>query len=392
VIAPDAQSLKDRWQRLIEESSPKERSKLFENKTGDRHIAKAAKALDGQHGALKSIEALLEERTHPSSKARAEQALSTLAPIRYGYRSFDRQYILPDSRVIDRHRPELWAAHGKSQVYLTGLMAHSPTAGPAATVTALLPDKHHYKGSFGGSVFALWKDAAGTDPNISAAVLAELTKTYGGPVDPVDVFAYVAALLAHPAYVTAFREDLIQPGLRVPLTADSALFDETAALGREVIWLHSFGERLAIGKPVGPPRLPPGRRPVVLDGHGIPDTSAGFPDSIDYEAATQQLKVGTGRFGPVPPAVWGYQVSGKQVLRQWFSYRRKNRERPQIGDRRPPSPLGDIKPDHWLPEYTEELLNVLNILGLLVDLEPRQADVLGRIVDGPLVTPDKLAA
>jgi hypothetical protein len=33
---------------------------------------------------------------------------------------------------------------------------------------------------------------------------------------------------------------------------------------------------------------------------------------------------------------------------------------------------------------------VLNVLGLLVDLEPRQADLLKRIVDSPLVTPDKL--
>lgn len=83
-------------------------------------------------------------------------------------------------------------------------------------------------------------------------------------------------------------------------------------------------------------------------------------------------------------------MSGKQVLRQWFSYRGKDRGRSLIGDRREPSPLGDIKPDHWLPEYTEELLNVLNVLGLLVDLEPRQADLLKRVVDGPLVTPDKL--
>jgi hypothetical protein len=74
------------------------------------------------------------------------------------------------------------------------------------------------------------------------------------------------------------------------------------------------------------------------------------------------------------------------VLLQWFSYRKKNRERPIIGDRRPPSPLGDIKPDHWLPEYTSELLNVLNVLGFLVELEPKQADLLERICDGPLIS------
>lgn len=279
---------------------------------------------------------------------------------------------------------------GQEQVFLTALKATSPKNGPAVTLTANLPDQDHYKGSFGGRVFPLWRDATATQANVADAVLAALAKVYGGPPDPVDVFAYVAGLLAHPAYTVTFKADLVRPGLRVPLTADKTLFDEAAALGREVIWLHSFGERIRYGKPAGPPRLPPGRRPEVLAGRGIRSTPEGFPETIDYDAAQQQLKVGTGRIGPVPPAVWAYQVSGKQVLRQWFSYRKKNRDRPQIGDRRAPSPLGDIQPDHWLPEYTEELLNVLNVLGLLVDLEPRQADLLKRVVDGPLVTPDKL--
>jgi hypothetical protein len=311
-------------------------------------------------------------------------------PVRYGFWSFDRQWIVPDSRVINQPNPGLWERHGPHQIYLTALLRTSPTNGPAISFTSLLPDINHYRGFGGGRVHALWRDAIGKTPNITDPVLTSLAKLYGGVLDPVEVFAYVAALLANPNYTATFKTDLVRPGLRVPLTADKTLFSEASALGREVIWLHTFGERLAEGKAAGPPRLPPGRRPAVLEGYGIPATFEGFPDSIDYDAATQQLKLGAGRIAPVPPAVWAYQVSGKQVLRQWFSYRKKNRERPQIGDRRPPSPLGDIQPDHWLPEYTEELLNVLNVLGLLVDLEPLQADLLKRVVDGPLVTPDKL--
>ena len=79
--------------------------------------------------------------------------------------------------------------------------------------------------------------------------------------------------------------------------------------------------------------------------------------------------------------VWHCEVSGKRVLRQWFSSRKKNRERPIIGDRRPPSKLGDIQPDHWLAEYTTELLNVVHVLGLLVDLEPAQATLLDAICE-----------
>jgi hypothetical protein len=53
-----------------------------------------------------------------------------------------------------------------------------------------------------------------------------------------------------------------------------------------------------------------------------------------------------------------------------------------IGDRRPPSKLGDIQPDHWLAEYTTELLNVLHVLGLLVEIEPDQAKLMEAICEG----------
>jgi hypothetical protein len=63
-----------------------------------------------------------------------------------------------------------------------------------------------------------------------------------------------------------------------------------------------------------------------------------------------------------------------------------------MGDRRPPSPLGDIQPKGWLAEYTTELLNVLNVLGLLVKLEPKQADLLKRVCAGPTISADDLKA
>jgi hypothetical protein len=387
VIAPDAETLARRWEKLLSESDPTRKELLFHptqrknKKTGEYEVS-------GRH-----IRKIVNESLG-SQSTRAVQIINESEPQKdfalYGFRSFDRQFLIADARVISDPRPKIWNAHSKSQVYLTGLMAHSPTAGPAVTITALVPDKHHYKGSFSGSVFALWKDAAATEANIAPAVLVELAKAFGAPVDPVDVFAYVAALLASPAYTAKFKADLIRPGLRVPLTADAGLFAEAAALGREVIWLHSFGERFAEGKPAGPPRLPDNRKPDYPKAGAISTKPEDFPDTIDYDAALQRLKIGTGYIDRVPPAVWAYEVSGKQVLRQWFSYRKKNRERPQIGDKRKPSPLGDIQPDHWLPEYTSELINVLNILGMLVELEPKQADLLERICDGPLIPAGKV--
>ncbi|MFO7855002.1 MAG: type ISP restriction/modification enzyme [Paracoccaceae bacterium] len=183
-------------------------------------------------------------------------------------------------------------------------------------------------------------------------------------------------------------------GLRVPLTADPRLFAEAAALGREVVWLHTYGERFAdpaAGRRHGPPRLPPGKGPTIPREGAIPDTPEAMPDGdLRHDAATSRLFVGSGpRVGfvaNVPKAVFDYEVSGKNVLRQWFSYRRKDRSRPVIGDKRPPSPLDKVQPDHWLPEYTEDLLNLLHVLGRLVRLEPAQNDLLGRVLAGPLIS------
>jgi hypothetical protein len=107
---------------------------------------------------------------------------------------------------------------------------------------------------------------------------------------------------------------------------------------------------------------------------------------------TRRLRIGAGHVDNVPPRVWAYEVSGKQVLTQWFSYRGSDRSRPLIGDRRRPSPLGDIQSDSWQAEYTTELLNVLNVLGRLIALEAKQAKLLQRICDGPTISRDELNA
>lgn len=379
-VSPDTGTLQQRWAALSGEKDDVIKEKLFHPQlrkglVSARHIRKFVKEQLGTYP-VRAVPIIDDDQP-------------IVTPVRYGFRSFDRQWIPADSRLLNDPRPKIWASYGSKQIFLTGLMASSPTSGPAISATSLIPDQDHYKGSFGGRVFALWKDATATESTISPIVLAELARTYGAPVDPVDVFAYVAALLAHPAYIERFRGDLIRPGLRVPLTADATLFAETATIGREVIWLHSFGERFAEGHPAGPPRAA-ADLPIYSKEGRIPSTPEGFPDIIDYDPGERRLKIGTGFIDNVPPAVWAYEMSGKSVLRQWFSYRKKDRERPQIGDKRPPSPLGDIQPDHWLPEYTSELINVLNVLALLVTLEPKQADLLARICDGPLIASTRL--
>jgi hypothetical protein len=141
--------------------------------------------------------------------------------------------------------------------------------GRAVRFTPEIPDVHHYKGNFGGRVFPLWLDAAATVPNAVPGLVEHLSRTYQHPVNAGDVFSYLAAVLAHPGYVKVFTKDLTTPGIRVPLTASLELFARAVAIGRKVLSLHTYGQRLTDPSDEGAnsaPRLPPPTAPKVLAG------------------------------------------------------------------------------------------------------------------------------
>jgi predicted helicase len=380
VIAPDAQSLEDRWAAMRSELDPAEKERLFhpqlrEGRVASRHIRKVV-----QRGVGERQPRLV---TVIADRADVEP------PVRYAFRSFDRQWLIPDARLINDVRPVLWRAESERQVYLTGLLAHSPTRGPALTVCGLIPDLHHYRGSFGGRVFPLWKDRDSTQSNFPVRLLEEMAAAYGRKITPDEIMAYIAAVAANPSYVERFRSHLKQPGLRIPLTAVAALFDEAIAIGGEIIWLHTFGERFNEGRPAGVPRVAKDEPTIPADG-ALPARLDAMPHELEYDPSARRLKIGTGYIANVSQAVWDYEVSGKIVLRQWWSYRRKDRSKPPMGDKRPPSKLSEIQPEVWPAEYTSELLAVLRVLTRLVALEPAQADLLGRIVEGPIIDADVL--
>lgn len=379
VIAPDANSLKRRWDALVKAPAGQKEELFYphlrKGENGDKHTMKiVTQGLAGH-----------ESRSTPVAKDKGP----SVKPTRYAFRSFDRQWIIPDNRIINQPNPQLWEWYSGQQVHLTALSRTSPASGPAITFAGLIPDLDHYKGSFGGRVFPLWQEHETRESNLRPALLAFLSRRYKQTVSAEDVMAYIAAVAANAAFTERFQPDLVQPGLRIPLTANAKIFHQAVQLGRRIIWLHTYGERFTSpkeGRPKGPPRLPKDKAPRIPAKGAIPDTPDKMPETIAYEPANQRLQIGDGYVERVTPAVWKYEVSGKQVLRQWFSYRQKNRERPLMGDRRPPSKLEEIQADYWLAEYTTDLIDLLNVLGLLVELESQQADLLKRICRGTLIS------
>lgn len=82
--------------------------------------------------------------------------------------------------------------------------------------------------------------------------------------------------------------------------------------------------------------MPQGKATTVK---GASADSAHYPVDYVYDEAKREIVAGEGRFGPVSPQVWEFEVSGLNVVQSWLDYRMKKRAGKKS------SPLDDIRPN-----------------------------------------------
>lgn len=306
---PDAASLKARWDALMKAEGP-DREALFEP-TRARTLRSAVPQLPGGLGGT--------ERLARASGPCPEPVPVLRAP-------FDEGWLIPDHRLIDAARPELWRVADTHQVFVTET-AGGP--GPVLLATSLLPVTGP------GRVRPLYRRPGGAEPNLAPGLTEYLAGRLGRDVDAVDVLAWA---------LVAARADLT-----VPLTDEPALWERGVALGRRLLWLmRRDGER---------PRLPGGRRPYVR----APLPSR--PLELRYDRDEETLHLDEGRIAPVPPSAWDFEVGGARVLREWFAWRTTEPE---------PGTLAAIRPAAWPQAWTSQLLELITVLALIAEVREQQ--------------------
>ena len=358
-IGPDAGTLERRWRGLL---SAENRAEAF-RETGDRTV----------NGTYRVALTDRSDST-PISKLPHNTPLPEVR--RYAYRSFDRHYIIADGRLMSRPRPDLWRAHGERQVYLTSSFSQALGLGPALTACATIPDLHYFSGRGAKDTIPLYRTADASQANITPDLLKILDTEYKRKVTPEDFLAYVYGVLAQPAFTTGFKNELGTRELRVPITKDAALFEKVRKAGARLLWLHTYGERFVPTQQTRG-RVPPGAAKCV---EAIP----GYPENFAYNDATLTLRVGAGKFEPVAPEVYEFEVSGLKVVQSWLKYRMKK------GAGRKSSSLDDIRPTYWTGQFTTELLELLWVLEETVKYYPEQEKLLEAVVASDCFRADKL--
>ncbi len=363
-IGETIEVLTTRWDRLIN-AKPADRKKLFRETGGWKITKTIADELPG--------------KGQPSIYG-SDKKTEMPAPVPFAYRSFDRHLALYDFRLGDRLRPPLWRLHGANQVYFTSLLSNSLGFGQGIVACCAIPDLHHFRGSFGGKdVIPLYRNAAGTEPNVTRGLLVALGKQYSSPPSAEDLAAYVYAILGGQSYTRRFWSELETPGPHVPLTKNGETFAQAAELGRKLIWLHTYAGRFR-GEGRGE-EVPQGKATTVK---GVSSDTTHYPSEYGYDPLTREIAVGDGRFGPVAPEIWEFEVSGFHVVRSWLGYRMKKRAGKKS------SPLDEIRPARWTARMSDELLELLWVLEATLAIEPELAKSLDNIVAGPCFTAAEL--
>lgn len=366
--APTPSVLEDRLKTLLAESNPSRKSELFKE-TRDRTLASTATPLVGADTEQNTDRPLSTEPVSYAANAHF---------VRFGYRFLDRQWLVADSRLLDYPRPPLWAARIPGQIFVVELHSKPISNGPGVVFSSLVPDMHHFRGSQGGRTLPLLHP--GGRSNVAQGLLGALSTFAGRAVAAHDLIAYIAGIAGHPAFTEHFEDELSTPGIRVPITTDATLFQRAVDLGREVIWLHSYGEVFQDGHaslryPTGDPRRVSNLEAVES-----------IPNEMTYEAETETVRVGSGAFGPVSKAVWDYSIDDKAVVRAWFNYRKA------IPTGRRTSDLDEINATAWPAEWNGELIDLLTVIARLVELHSGQEELLADILAGAVASRADLAS
>ncbi|MGW2048158.1 type ISP restriction/modification enzyme [Streptomyces sp. NPDC001858] len=310
---PDPASLKARWDALLKAEGP-DREALFEP-TRSRTLHTAVGQLPGRSGGTEKL-------------VRASGPCPE--PVRVLAAPFDEQWLIPDHRLIDAARPELWRVADDAQVFV--VETPDPPDRPLLA-TSLLPLLRP------GRIRPLYRRPGGREPNLAPGLPAFLAGLGHSP-DPVDFLAWT---------LTAVR-----PDLTVPLTRDRELWARGVEIGHRALWLlRRHGER---------PKLPGGRRPYVRA--PLPAR----PLTLLYDRDEETLHLDEGRVSPVPPEAWDFGTGpGGRVLEQWFAAR--------TAEHAEPGTLAAIRPTAWRQPWTSELLELITVLALLAEVGAQQAEL-----------------
>ena len=251
--------------------------------------------------------------------------------IPYSYRPFDNRFICYRPDLIDRDRYDVMQYFLKDTLGLVTMRQYvydSVDIYNYVSCVQSITDNRYFVSNRGiCSIFPLYiypeksKPEKGSSvrnlmlfepqvdyktrkPNISPALIEQLTQHFKKAPPPEQIFFYIYAVLYSNTYRRKYAEFLKIDFPRIPFTKDYKLFGKTAEYGKMLVDLHLFKS--------------PELDPPVARFQGKGDNTIG---KLRYEP-TRLFINGNQYFEGIETEVFEYQIGGYQVCEKWLKDRK----------------------------------------------------------------------
>jgi predicted helicase len=254
------------------------------------------------------------------------------------YRPFDSRWIFYHDMLIERSRKEVMQhmlhenlgllTHRREEldvpythVLVTNLISEHGCLSSKTTnyhfPLYLYQKKEKPKKRSSGSVMMLFEPQAEygvKKPNISPAIVEQLTKDFKKTPSPEQIFYYIYAILYSNTYRTKYTEFLKMDFPRIPFTADYKIFSKMAEYGKRLVDLHLL--KSAEQPPESP--LTKGELEGIVKFQGKGDFKV---EKLRYDE--NHLYINQNQyFEGVSKEVYRYQIGGYQVCDKWLKDRK----------------------------------------------------------------------
>ena len=363
-IAPTKELLQQRIQRIVRTTDIAKKKQLFQE--GDRTIEKS------------ELNIFTNVREIPFQHEEDHVLCRNIQ--RYSYRAFDRSWCLADNRVCSRPRKKLWRVHSAKQIYFAGILKKVNVCGPAILACTAIPDLDFLR-SGGKDIIPLYKDKAATKVNICPSVYENLCTAYQMEIPQESLYHYLYSLLTTSHYIEHYNQELQMPGPKVPITKNLELFMAATKLGKQLICIHTFGERLSTAR-------------FRLEGQArrlehLPSATHAYPEKFIYAPETKIIWACRGRqrqafVEKVDSRVWNFSISGFKPIQSWLKYRTKTPHKISF--------LLDSRPHSWTFAMTEEFIKVIHAIEMTIDKQTKLKRQFKKILATRLFTHAELTA
>ncbi len=255
------------------------------------------------------------------------------------YRPFDEQWIFYHDAVIERSRGEVMqhmmqenlglvtvrqVAEGVfNHAFVSNNIIESRVTLSNKGIAFLLPlyiyqKKDNPKKQSLGKVMMLFEPEAdyfAKKPNISPAIIEQLTKDYKKAPSSEQIFYYIYAILYSNTYRSKYAEFLKIDFPRIPFTTDYKIFSKMAEYGKRLVDLH-----LLKSEEIQPPESPltKGELKGVVKFQGKGNFKV---EKLRYDE--NRIYINQSQyFEGITKDVWEYQIGGYQVCDKWLKDRK----------------------------------------------------------------------